>query len=279
MFRFSFPWRGGGGRSFCRRLSSLAVEQRLPREGVVLDLTLGDGEHSAALLASTGCSVVATDCDPAAASVIGRLSAEFGPGKFYGEVSLASGAAGVLRRSGRRPSTVAVMVDMGPSRRQREEGGERGLELRVEGRLDGRYCREEGLGLAEVLESLQQDRLSHILKVYGGVVGAREVAAEVVERRYLLERVVTTHHLLELLERVHTRKGEVWEERGREAAMANMDRAFLALRRFVNDEVNEIVHAIQLAELVLEPGECSLDLITCSSSKTLPETQLKERNL
>ena len=277
MFRFSIPWRCGS-RSFCRRLSCLAVEQRLPRDGVVLDLTLGDGEHSAALLASTGCSVVATDCDPASASVLGRLSAEFGSGRFHGEVSLASGAAAVLRRSGKRPSAVAVMMDMGPSRRQRGQGRERGLELRVEGRLDGRYCREEGLGLAEVLESLQQDRLSHVLKVYGGVVGAREVAAEVVERRYLLEKVVSTQHLLELLERVHTRKGEVWEERGLEAAMANMDKAFLALRRFVNDEVNEMVHAIQMAELVLEPGEYSLDLNTCSSSKLLPETQLKEGN-
>ena len=115
-----------------------------------------------------------------------------------------------------------------------------------------------------MLATADDDSLAAVLRLYGGVVRARAVAREVVERRYLLQRIATMEALREVLEAAHRRDAGLWEGR-EEARQANIRRAFLALRRFVNDEVNELVLAVRAAEVLLQPGEALL--ILCFSVK------------
>ena len=105
--------------------------------------------------------------------------------------------------------------------------------------------------LGDVLTTASQEALERMLKAYGGVVKARAVASAVVEQRFMMEDLGETEELLVVLEKAH--QGVYWEER-EEVVRENIDKAFLAVRRFVNDEVNEIIFGIKFAEVVLEPG-------------------------
>ena len=50
------------------------------------------------------------------------------------------------------------------------------------------------------------------------------------------------------------RQEELWEDKGEGSVDFNINRTFAALRRFVNDEINETIFAIRLAEIVLASG-------------------------
>jgi len=67
------------------------------------------------------------------------------------------------------------------------------------------------------------------------------------------------------------RQGELWEDKGEGSIDANIDKAFAALRRFVNDEINEMIFAVRLAELLLKPG----GVFMCYANSEFEENLLK----
>ena len=76
-----------------------------------------------------------------------------------------------------------VMLDMGPSQEQVKDHM-RGMDIRQDGPLDGRYCREDGTtSLSEILATATEETLTLVLKKYGGVVRARMISREIVESR------------------------------------------------------------------------------------------------
>ena len=64
------------------------------------------------------------------------------------------------------------------------------------------------------------------------------------------------------------RQGELWDDKGEGSIDANIDKAFAALRRFVNDEINEMIFAVRMAEVLLKPG-ISKTILLNSSTRTL----------
>ena len=81
------------------------------------------------------------------------------------------------------PTSSLVMLDMGPSREQVKDRM-RGMDIRLEGPLDGRYCREgEIISLSEFLATATEETLTRVMKKYGGVVRAKVIAREIVESR------------------------------------------------------------------------------------------------
>ena len=60
--------------------------------------------------------------------------------------------------------------------------------------------------------------------------------------------------IVSTIDPVKFRQGEFWEEKGEGSIDSNIDKAFAALRRFVNDEINEMVYAVRLAEVLLKSG-------------------------
>ena len=95
---------GGAGAGAGRQLSMEAV-RRLPEEGLVVELGLGEGRAAAAVLTATSCSVIGFDSDPATATAMGSLRGQFGQ-RFEGVVGRASTVAGALRARGLRPRAV-----------------------------------------------------------------------------------------------------------------------------------------------------------------------------
>ena len=90
----------------------------------------------------------------------------------------------LLRKCLTSPLCNLVMLDMGPSEEQVKDHT-RGMDIRLEGPLDTRYCREEGRtrSLSEVLATTTEETLTLVLKKYGGVVRAKVIAREIVESR------------------------------------------------------------------------------------------------
>lgn len=271
-------WRGFVCRSIKqlrmlhKRALSDSVLELLPEEGQVLDLTCGEGFDASEVLTKTNCKVLGVDWDPSRMpSTTNSLQSRFGRDRFNGCVCRASEVGPLLRKSQMNPTSSLVMLDMGPSREQVKDRM-RGMDIRLEGPLDGRYCREEETtSLSEVLATATEETLTRVLKKYGGVVRAKVIAREIVESRYLLEDLQSTSDLMHILLRAHSRQGEFWEEKGEGSIASNIDKTFAALRRFVNDEINEMIYAVRLAEVLLKSG----GLLMCHANTEFEENLLK----
>lgn len=237
-----------------RLFSSAVICQHIPAEGLVLDLTCGLGQYSKSVLTHTNCKVLGIDCDSSLIPIFNDLQSEFGLDRFCGEIGLASNASHVMKRRGFGPKVDVVMVDLGVNENQAKDPN-RGLDVRLPGLLDCRYSREDDrLSMAEIINSIEMDDLTAILKSYGGVIQAKDISTEILESRYLLQDIYTTKQLMDLLTRVHEKNADFWAEKDEKASNQNINRAFLALRRFVNDEINELVSVIKLSEVALCQG-------------------------
>lgn len=198
-----------------------AVDLLQPGVGkVIIDGTLGGGGHTEALLAR-GASVVGVDRDPVAlAAATSRMGANprFQPrqGNF---ADLARVAADVLPVDG-------VLVDLGVSSPQLDVA-ERGFSFMKEGPLDMRMG-ADGPTAAELIASMDERELAHILKEYGEEPFARPIARE-------LKRSLPTRTLeaAEAVKRAVPRKA--WPNRIHVAT-----RTFQALRMAVNGELEAL---------------------------------------
>ena len=183
-----------------KRALSDSVLELLPEEGQVLDLTCGEGVDASEVLTNTNCKLLGVDWDssrmPATNSrftflllqtivcpFLFSLQNQFGQDRFNGLVCRASEVVPLLRKCQMSPLSSLVMLDMGPSQEQVKDRM-RGMDICLDGPLDGRYCREEGITcLSEVLATATEETLTMVLKKYGGVVRAKVLAREIVESR------------------------------------------------------------------------------------------------
>lgn len=217
------------------------IEALAPVDGAVMvDATYGGGGYSRAVLAVANCTVLAVDRDPAAME---RAWAHAGrdprlvpaPGRF-GEL------AEIVRASGRE-QVDGVMIDLGVSSFQIDEA-ERGFSFMREGPLDMRM-ESRGASAADAVNKLSEADLADIFHYLGEEPAARRVARGIVYRRKT-GPFVSTLDLAECVER------SLGGRKDRKTHPAT--RAFQALRMYVNDEVGELVRALEAAERVLKPG-------------------------
>jgi len=157
-----------------------------------------------------------------------------------------------LMRSGHvLPHCNVILIDFGPSESQLEDNS-RGLNPRQDdGILDMRYNVESGITAKDLLDSVQQDNLTRILRRYGGVIRAKHYAQVILESRYLMKDLSTIGDLRNLLAES---RGTLCQSSDEESLEENIDKVLLALRLFVNDELNELSMAIKMAELSLFDG-------------------------
>jgi len=208
---------------------------------LVLDLTLGSGSTSRSILTSSkSARVIAVDCNSASQSVIGQLESDF-PERFSGYAEKWSNIAEILADVGLKNGCDAVIIDLGQSGETAEESSE----------LDLRYDKSsDGLKASNLIQTLDVDNLKKMLKIYGGVLKAKTIASHLVERRFLMEEINSTSHLRHVLREIHN-QDQFWEDRSDDIE-GNIESVFLALRMFINDEINELYYAIEMSELVLE---------------------------
>ena len=213
----------------------------VPRAGLFLDATLGDGGHAEALLAADpGVRLLASDRDPASHAFARARLARFGARVTFAHGTFRDLPAAHAALGGER--LAGALFDLGLSSRQIEDAA-RGMSYRAAGPLDLRMDTSRGETLAERLTHATEEELAHVLREYGDVGPAKALARAILAAAHE-GRLRTTTELAAL-------SGRVLRD-PRPGAVAPV---FQALRVWVNDEMADLEAALAwLPEVVADGG-------------------------
>jgi 16S rRNA (cytosine1402-N4)-methyltransferase len=205
--------------------------------GSVMDMTLGAGGHSAALLEAGVDRVIGVDRDPEAIRVATDRLAGYGD-RF----------TTLQRRFSQVGETMAtgplhgVLFDLGVSSMQLDEPA-RGFGYRVDGPLDMRMGEGE-LSAADLVNDLPENELADLIFEYGQERRSRRIAAAIVRERGRSPIETTDRLAGVVVGAVGRRPGGPHPAR----------RTFQALRIAVNRELEELAASLPRAVGLLGPG-------------------------
>jgi len=210
--------------------------------GAYVDATVGSGGHAAAILERIvpGGRLIGIDRDAEALAVAGQRLAPFATAVTlrhanYTAIRQVVAEAGLEAVDG-------IVMDLGASSLQFETP-ERGFSFTRPGPLDMRMDRTQPTRAADLVNTLPEDDLSHIIWTYGEERWARRVARRIVQRRPL----ATTDELAEAVSSAIPRRA--WP-RGIHPAT----RTFQALRIATNQELESLEQALPDAVGALRGG-------------------------
>ncbi|MFN4292859.1 MAG: 16S rRNA (cytosine(1402)-N(4))-methyltransferase RsmH [Thermoflexales bacterium] len=213
-----------------------------PRKGGrYLDCTLGGGGHTKGILDASAPDgrVLATDADAEAiARARERLSGAYADRLTLRQAWLDEAPA-LARALGFAPLD-GVLVDLGLSSDQLD-AAERGFSFMRDGPLDMRFDRARGEPAWALIEHMDIQSLTEVLREYGEVRNARRVAEAIWQAR----PVVTTGQLRDIVAGV---------ARTRSERIHPATQVFQALRIAVNDELRRLARALPELIALLRPG-------------------------
>nr|XP_026690931.1 probable methyltransferase-like protein 15 isoform X2 [Ciona intestinalis] len=225
----------------------------IKRGDVIIDMTFGAGGHTKFIMENyKHCKVIALDRDEKAFEIAQDLSKKFKGriipllGKFS-ELDKLLSDHGIVENS-----LNAVLLDAGCSSMQFDQP-ERGFSLVRDGPLDMRMDgnRSEGqITAADVVNNLDEEELTEIIYKYGDERNARNISSSIIENR----PISTTLELARVVSMAFSQTSDVFrvDSLGRRCHIAT--KTFMAIRIFVNDELNEICHGIKTSEKYLMNG-------------------------
>ena len=199
------------------------------RGGVFVDVTLGLGGHSEAILeASPDARLVGIDRDPRALELAAQRLARFGDRVRFAHANfhqLEPALAGLGI-----DSVAGVLADLGVSSMQLDTP-ERGFSFRFDAPLDMRMGLAERTA-ADLVNEASEGELEMMIRDFGEEMQARRIARAIVRAREEEGPIETTGQLKRLIERVKgSRPGD------REGRVDPATRVFQALRIAVNEEL------------------------------------------
>lgn len=251
-----------------------------PEDGkIFIDMTFGSGGHTKRLLdTNKSIKVIAVDRDPVAYESAQKLAAQVAikseklninqsvipiHGKF-------SSAMKKIHLSGVPYGSVnGVLFDLGASSMQ-FDNPKRGFALSQDGPLDMRMdpSNESDITAEDVVNSLGQDKLGIILKLFGEEKKSRKVANAIVDARTLLGRIKSTQELARIIASTRAPTDRNYDKFTHPAT-----RAFQAIRIFVNNELNELNYALDKIYDFLIPTKVS-ERATRRDSKDFIESEV-----
>lgn len=225
-------------------------------DGLYVDATTGLGGHTAAIAQRlTKGRVIACDRDAESLEIARQNTAAWADRIRYrqakfSELRTALASLGIGRADG-------LLADLGPSRHQLTDP-ERGFSLAASGPLDMRMDRSHGMTAADLVNTTGERELAGLLHHLGEERRARQIARAIVRARPVRD----TQHLARVVEQAARRTGRLHP-----ATLA-----FMALRRAVNQEVEELDALLRaLPELVSSGGR-----VVVISFMSLEDRQVKE---
>lgn len=230
----------------------LEALQLLPG-GVYVDVTLGGGGHSRAILSRLGAGgrLFAFDQDADA-----EANAPIDDPRFVFVRSNFRYLASFLRYHG-VDRVDGVLADLGVSSHHFDTP-ERGFSFRFDGEVDMRMNNRAGRTAAEIVNTYTEEELARLLHTYGELTNARRAAEAIVRARN--ERPIrTTAELTAILQPLA----------GRRDASGYYAQVFQALRIEVNDEMGALDDMLRQALHVIRPGG-RLAVITYHSLEDRP---------
>ncbi len=217
-----------------------AIAALAPRDDALyVDGTFGAGGYSRALLAAARCRVIGIDRDPCAVDRGSALAREY-PGRLtvlegrFGDMESLLAALGIRAVAG-------IALDLGVSSLQIDDPA-RGFSFRADGPLDMRMGKE-GVTAAELVNTLPESALAHLIYIYGEERFARRVARAIVAARKKAP-LTRTGELAQVVRAAVPTSGGI----------DPATRTFQALRMEVNDELGELGRVLIAAERLLAPG-------------------------
>ena len=210
---------------------------------LLIDGTLGNGGHSAALLRKyPQLHILGIDRDTDALERAARTLA-FAKDRVTLVHGNFSDLAAKLQEYGAEKAD-GILLDIGVSSPQLDDPS-RGFSWRGNGPLDMRMDRTSPENASRLLNRASEADLAEIFREYGELRSARKLAAAVVETRQK-KPFATTMDLVELCDRVLGKS--------RPGTLPMPTLVFQALRIAVNDELGELRQALKAAVDVLAPG-------------------------
>ncbi|HBD05233.1 TPA: 16S rRNA (cytosine(1402)-N(4))-methyltransferase, partial [Candidatus Uhrbacteria bacterium] len=207
-----------------------------------VDATIGQGGHTDAILnrTSPGGRVLGIDKDKINLSVAASFLSQFKDRAVLAQDSFANllsiaYAHGFSQVSG-------IVFDLGFSSYHIEDS-ERGFSFQSEGPLDMRYDQGRGKTAEDLVNSLSENELADIFRLYGEERRAREIAKAIINERGRT-RIATTTQLAKIVSDTVRQRGKLHPA----------TRVFQALRIAVNNELDEIKMALPQAVDLLEKG-------------------------
>lgn len=217
-----------------------------------VDMTFGAGGHTRRLLQSApNIKVIALDRDPDAIHFARQIADEF-PQQVIPLLGRFSDLPALLKAIDVPVASIdGILFDFGCSSMQFDRG-ERGFSINKNGPLDMRMDRDPNTPTAaDILAKIDELDLYKVIKVYGEEKKAKKIARAIVDVRYSLKRIETTHELANI---VASCFDEYFHIDSLNRPMHNATKTFQAIRIFVNNELNEINHAMLVAEQYLKPN-------------------------
>lgn len=219
------------------------IEALAPRAGVFVDVTVGGGGHTEAILeADPNARVVALDRDSMALDASRARLARFGNRVTFvktpfGHVLNALKGLGITAVTG-------LCADLGVSSPQLDDA-ERGMSFRREGPIDMRMDASDGETAIELIARLSDDQLADVLYHYGEERRSRRIARSI--KRALADNQLET--TLDLRRAIVRAVGPV-----RVGGVDPATRTFQALRIAVNKELEELESLLAALPSIIEPG-------------------------
>jgi 16S rRNA (cytosine1402-N4)-methyltransferase len=206
--------------------------------GVYIDGTFGAGGYTRRILAAANCRIVAIDRDQSAVAR-GADLVEEAKGRLTLIEDRFSNLDTIAREAG-YDAIDGVVLDLGVSSMQLDTAG-RGFSFRLDGPLDMRMS-GEGASAADIVNTAGERDLADIIFALGEERHSRAVARAIIKARASAP-IETTRALADIVASVvRSRPGDIHPA----------TRTFQALRILVNDELGELVRALQAAERVLK---------------------------
>ena len=220
-----------------------------PRKGSrYLDASFGIGGHSSLILNSNpDCSVYAVDCDKGSHQLASDLSKHYSPNRLIPIrckwSQLDSNLDPEIRFDG-------IIIDTGCSFLQLSDRN-RGF---VKGKLDMRFD-GNGITAKNVLQLTEERPLFKLLRNYGAMSHAKSLCNSVFEGRYMYKSFDTVADFEEIVRNAAGKIAESTDEDPKKIAKLLLQQSLIALRTFVNDELNELEFLLrEIAEKRLKDG-------------------------
>ena len=206
--------------------------------GHYVDATFGAGGYSRAILKSGVLRLDAFDRDPFVVPVAESLKASYPNLHMHSECYSAMGQT----LQGFKGAIDGIVFDLGISSMQVDQA-ERGFSFMREGPRDMRMNPTEGISAADVVNTLSPAELTHVFRTLGEEPRAKAFAREIVKKRTLTPFVTTTQlaECIAALCPVPTRTHPA-------------TRVFQALRLYVNQELERLEEALDVAYTLLKSG-------------------------
>ncbi len=215
---------------------------RITPGGTYLDLTLGDGGHSEAILnrlEETG-EVVGVERDPCS---LERAKERLGRRKNMAFIHENFAELERILEKAKVKGTDGILLDLGLSLSQMRGEG-RGFSFNEESPLDMRMDPRTELTADQIVNEWPEEELVRIFREYGEEPQARRVASHIARSRQT-KRIETARGLGQIISKA---------KRGRRGRIHPGTRCFQALRIAVNDELDNLRNVLRKGTEILNPG-------------------------